>query len=335
MFTENSKLFKLANKAYYIYKRNNWMLDPSFFLADFDDVRIDRPIFLLGTQGGGLTLISRMLRRNEQVVSVTGDHRFWAGADEMQNVLEPILAPSLTGIKRKASESDIFGARREWVYATEQLLPDYRNTEQDATPECRQRFQKILKWVVKRHSHGKQGLRFIDKSQLYTVKASFIASLLETCDPKFILVTRDPYAMCYSRVNGTASLRNLDENFNFEQRLDFAAQHWANSMGCALEDKENLKNFIVVRFEDVLNNPEKHLKIICDHVELDFDKDMIPQPDHAIPFGSLRRDRWYPLRTEVNKRHLQKICPAHVEIIAQRVGKYADQFGYDKPNGRS
>jgi hypothetical protein len=88
---------------------------------------------------------------------------------------------------------------------------------------------------------------------------------------------------------------------------------------------------MTVRFEDMLNEPVRQLKAICDFVEIDFNIDMVPQPEHRLPFGSLRRDRWYPLRTEVNKRHLQKLQGEHVEIISQWCGKYADQFGYEKP----
>ena len=91
----STSLFIFMNRIYYLLKRESWVFDISRYLKNFNDVTIDRPIFLLGTQGSGLTLISRMLRRNKSAVSVTGNYRYWAGADEMKSVLGPILPVEL------------------------------------------------------------------------------------------------------------------------------------------------------------------------------------------------------------------------------------------------
>jgi len=76
------KPLEALNLLWYLWKRNNWMLNPRSWFGRFEEAEIDRPIFLLGVQGGGLTLLSRMLRRHPQVVSVSGNHRYWSGADE-------------------------------------------------------------------------------------------------------------------------------------------------------------------------------------------------------------------------------------------------------------
>lgn len=328
--TRDGRLFGLSNRAYYAYKRNNWMLDPSRLIGDQSSVSIDRPIFLLGTQGGGLTLVSRMIRRNEQVVSVTGNHGYWAGADEMQNVLSAILPPTLTGLKHKAPPDEVFGTPREWLYATDRLLPAYRNTADDVTPEVQRKLENTLRWLIRRNARGARA-RFTDKSQLYTVKVSYIAKMLADYGPKFLLVVRNPYAMCIGRVERTASLRMLEGRLSFEERLELASQHWANSIACALEDGEKVDNFEIVRLEDVLKRPERELRKICDFLELEFNAEMMPQPHHRLPFGSERRDRWYPLREDVNERHLQQLKPEYVEIISGRCSDYADRFGYDRP----
>src|SRR6056297_2994992 len=108
-------MLKLINYIYYLYKRNNWLLDFSHFYKDFDDIKIDKPIFLLGVQGGGLTLISRTIRRQKNIVSVTGNNNYWYGADEMQNVLWPILPSQFTGIKHKFPSNKNFITPRGWL----------------------------------------------------------------------------------------------------------------------------------------------------------------------------------------------------------------------------
>ena len=85
----SNKLLAKIEYAGYIYKRNNWIVDPRWLRSDCfqEEFSLNSPVFLLGTQGGGLTLVSRMLRRNREVVSVTGNNGYWSGADEMQAVL--------------------------------------------------------------------------------------------------------------------------------------------------------------------------------------------------------------------------------------------------------
>lgn len=86
------------NRLYYHWKRGRWIIDHRTYLGNYENMPIDRPIFLLDVQCGGLTLVSRMLSRQPSVVSVTGNYRYWSGADEMHTVLDPILPAELTGL---------------------------------------------------------------------------------------------------------------------------------------------------------------------------------------------------------------------------------------------
>lgn len=326
-------ILKTANFTCYAYRRNNWMFDLSRFLNDFSQVRVEKPVFLLGTQGGGLTLISRMLRRNPAVISVTGNHRYWAGADEMQNVLGPILPPALTGITHQAPPDELFDTPRGWLYATDQLIGKYRCDEKDAQESDARRFQRIIRWIVSRYSSGTAGVpRFVDKSQLYTVKVSYLNALLEGTDPRFVLITRNPYAICYRSVDRARSLQRLADRFTFQERLSLAAQHWANSMEYALSDRDKVKHFLILRFEDFLNDPQDQLLKLCEFIDLEYRETMLPQEDDQFPAGTLRKSRWYPLRADVNKKYLERIDKGSVEIIGNRCQTYAEQFGYVPPS---
>jgi len=54
----------------------------------------------------------------------------------------------------------------------------------------------------------------------------------------------------------------------------------------------------MVWFEELLQESEKTLQQICEHVELEFLEDMLPAAQHKILFGSRFRDRWYPLSSK-------------------------------------
>lgn len=329
--SRQDKILNLFNETYYIFKRNNWMLDIKRYFNNFGNIEIDRPIFLLGTHGGGLTLVSRMLRRNQQVVSITGNSKYWSGADEMQVVFGSILPTELSGIKHNLPPHPIFGAPRGWLYATDELIKYYRKSEKDFNINSKKKLEKIIRYSIYRHATNKNNSRFTDKSQVFTVKVSFINKLLEEYNPMFILITRNPYAICFRSAMGKAGgLKAIEDKFNFNERLAFAAEHWANSMKYALIDKKKIKHLLIIRFEDILKEPEKYLKKICNFLELEFNNEMLPQPKHTMPFGSKFRDRWYPLRPDVNQIYLNEIKREHIEIIASRCEKYANIFDYEK-----
>ena len=59
-----------------------WDLKPVISLRKISyklkDINVNKPIFILGTQGGGLTLISRILHRHPDTVYCSGNSKFWA-----------------------------------------------------------------------------------------------------------------------------------------------------------------------------------------------------------------------------------------------------------------
>jgi len=320
------------NLLYYAIKRNSWVLDPLSYFGDFSNVEVNSPVFLLGTHGGGLTLVSRMLRRNERVVSVSGNHKYWSGADEMAVVLGSILPFELGGIKHNLPDHPYFKDTTAWVYASDELISRYRLRARDATSSLRQTFLRILRWRIFRHAQNPAEAQFTDKSQVYTVRASFIAELLSHEDPRFILVTRDPYVLAYRAPDKAAALRGLPPSFSRMEKIRIAAQHWNNSMEAALEDGENITHFSVIRFEDMLRNPKKCLHHICEVTAVEFSSDMLPSMDDHVPFGSRYRDRWYPLRENVNAKYYRKMDPKHVEEISKVCGETAEKLGYHEPD---
>jgi len=121
-------------------------------------------------------------------------------------------------------------------------------------------------------------------------------------------------------------MERLKKRLSFKERLEICAQHWANSIRCALEDRD--EDMLVVRFEDLLQGPERVLREICEHVELDFYEDMLPAPYHKIPFGSRFWDRWYPLSLDRALHYIERATPEELEIVERRCGSLARALGY-------
>lgn len=326
----------LANSAWYHWRRSNWLVDPRRWLADYADVPIDRPIFMLGNQGGGLTLIGRMLRRHHEVVSISGDHTYWAGADEMQRVMELRLPKTLKLARlpyQVEAQHDRLTAPRSWSYATDALLPAYRNTADDLTEEDAETFRHLIREALHRHGKGRAGLRFFDKSQVYTVKLSYLHAILQDANPYYILITRDPYVACYRAAQGKAiDMARYAATMSLEERVALCAEHWSNAMRCVLEDGAAVPRFKVMHFEQFLTDPAASLQELCAFLDLTYSDDLLPQPHHTVPFGSRFRDRWYPLRLGVNRSYLTEMPPHLIELIADRCAPIAEQLGYETPS---
>ncbi|MEM7392577.1 MAG: sulfotransferase [Verrucomicrobiota bacterium] len=311
------------------FRRNTyWRIHPARFLPSTDRVEIKDPVFLLGLQGGGLKILSRILRRHPAMISVSGNHRYWCGPDEMQDTLNDILPDGLCDIERNTRDHPFFGTERDGVYATDLLLPEYRQTADDYTPEKGEKFLRALKLVSA--MHGRHA-RFTDKSQLFTICVSLIDRILEGSRPRFVLITRDPYVSCYRFAKYAGPYQALD--IPFEEKLTLAAQQWSNSNNAALEDGEKVDRFAWFRFEDFSESPEPFLETLCEEIELDFRPDvMIPRADDMIPLGCGIHAKWYPIRKDTNQKYLDEIEPEHVDVIDAVCGPLAERFNYPKPS---
>src|SRR5262249_51437934 len=141
------------------------------YLRSVNRVPLDRPIFVLGTQGSGGTIVGRCLRRSPSVVSCSGNSDYWTGTDEMATVRNRMarLPVSLWGSKHRADvDSTVFAA--DQLYAANELLPAYRRTAADATRTDSARFARILREHLAVYAHDSGHARFVDKTHAYTVK---------------------------------------------------------------------------------------------------------------------------------------------------------------------
>jgi hypothetical protein len=311
-------------KWHYILNRWRWDIRPLF--QDIDSVYIDSPIFLLGTQGGGLTLVSRILRRSPEVVTIHADSRYWKGPDEMQLHFGEKLPEELrlrhSSIRKKMGVSETF------EYATNENLKYFRKTADDVTPEVKRRFERLLREIINRNSCNAVKARFLDKSQSFTIKVSFLAQLLEQWKPYFVLITRNPFAICLRE----ARKYNSDKSHysNAEEKLRAACQHWTNSFRIACNDGENLKRFRVWRFEDILVNPHCKIGEICEFTEIHFTSSMLPQPDETYPIPYLIDNKWYPIKKNINNKYIKSITEKEVGIIRETCNDLLAKFDYSE-----
>ena len=327
--TSGSRTRDVAIKAIRLYRRDRWRYSLRRRLRSVDEIPLDRPIFFLGVQGGGETIVGRCLRRNRAVVSMSGNSSNWTGIDELGAVRNRMarLPTSLWGCKfRDDVEHPQFGPNHNSVYACDDLLPAYRKTAEDAGEASGERYRRLLREHIAVYARDPQHARFFDKTHTNTLKLPLLAEYLRGCDPFFVLVVRNPYSWCYRAV------RRKRPDYRVplapEEELRLAAEHWTNSYRIALEDARHVPNVTVVRFEDFVADPERLVRGLSAFVGLEFDEAMVPRAGDRFPFATLPGDRkWYPLFPDP---WLAKVTDEDAAVIASECEPLASELGYER-----
>jgi hypothetical protein len=325
--TSGSRVRDVAIKAARVYERDRWRWSVRRRLPRVDEIPLDRPIFFLGVQGAGETLVGRCLRRSSAVVCMSGSSDHWTGIDELGVVRNRMarLPRSLWGCKHRTDlDHPLFGPDQSSVYACDSLLPRYRGRAEDADEDEARRFRRLLREHIAVYAHDPQHARFLDKTHTFTLKVPLLAAYLRDCDPRFVLVVRNPYSWCHRAVRRKPP--SLRVPLGPDELLPIVAEHWANSYRIALEDASETGRLTVVRFEDFVADPEATVRRLCAALELEFEEAMVPRAGDTMPFATLPGDRkWDPLYPD---SWLDDVTDREAAIVERRCGVLAERLGY-------
>lgn len=296
---------------------------------------VDRPVFLLGTQSGGLTLIARTLRRHQDTVYCSGNRYFWAGRDEMQNVGWDYLHPQAR-LRNRGADMDLksdFGDYASQLYACDALVDKFRVSKKDISPEAVDSLRKLVSKYVSTYGLGIRRPRFIDKSQSFSIKVPLILEAFP--DAKFVLVSRNPYAFAFGR-SRQQHVQAAEDKFGFQsspkQLLQLRAEHWRNTFAIALESLRG-HEFLQLRLEDFLEDPAGRLGELMEFIGLsDSPQAILPKSDDFFPPGSVSTTKWFPLETSPNEKYLAQLPARSLKEISPIVQTMAEHFGYELPS---
>ncbi len=317
---------------HFYYKSLPW-LTPRRFRHPLSDIDIIKPIFLLGTQGGGLTLLSRILHRSQNAVYCNGNADFWAGRDEMQNVGFRHLPKELR--LGTAGDYDIIHPEASnaggFLYATDECFDDFRLTEKDYTPENAFKIRNLIKTYIRAYAKDIQAARFIDKSQSYSLKVPWLKKCFP--DAKFVIFSRNPYAICSRNLSN--EVERIQKGWNRpnltqERLLSLKSQHWLKTFETLFSDLKK-EEHVFMPFETFLENPKDSLKTILNYCELPWDENLLPAKHHTVPRGSVSLEKWFPMQKVPNQKHLEGLNDLHKDIIASIVNPLAKTMGYKIP----
>jgi hypothetical protein len=280
-----------------------------------------------------------MLHRNERVVTIGGGRTFWTGHNEMdKHCIRPLpdeLTLSSPGFqsptfkdhdRRCGEEHEVFGRERSWVYANDEMIEQYRKTKQDWSPSVESITKKRIKESIRAYATNLDEARFLDMSQTFSLKLP----LLDTMFPgaKIVVQTRDPYVLCWREATQN-NYRYWRKKPPFERRLELAAEQWRNTYRILSEDLKTLKkDAITIKFEELIADPERELRRATTHVQLDYHEDMVPREHHTLPLGSGEAFKWYPIRSDANKKYEEEMTEEARSIVSCELEGIGERYGY-------
>ena len=319
-----------------------WDLKPFISLRKIsqklNDINIKKPIFILGTQGGGLTIISRILHRHPDTVYCSGNSKFWASSDEMHQrafyKLPKVLRLSPPRGSNGVSDfyNEDLGFFRSFCYASNSLFKNYKLDEDDYIEEDAIIFKNLIREYIRAYSINKtSSARFVDKSQSYTLKIPWLLKCFP--DAKLILVTRNPYALCKGRSLDIhlKKLYTSNKKHTSEDLLRINCEHWKNTYDKALKDLKG-RHYLSFKFEDFLEEPLKFLNPLLNYCELENYEDLLPNKNQKFPAGSISQEKWFPLQKDPNKKYLDQLSKKEKIIISNIVDNVASKFQYFPPD---
>ena len=319
-------MLAMLARAQGIAERHYWhslpRITPRRLTTRLPSIAIDKPIFFLGTQGGGLSLISRMIRRHKDVVSCSGNSLYWHGTDELQNHEFESLPKSLrlgSTNPRVRGTSDvthpIFGHNLSNLYADDSLVEHFRY----GAEKYNETDKDIIYNLMRRHIRAYQRTtapRYCDKSQSYTLKIPFLLKCFP--DAKLVLVSRNPYALCFGRSNA-----------NSRNDLTAKCRHWVNSFKIAFGDLKGKEHYFI-RFEDFTKDPSNQLDSLLSFLELDKQADLLPSPATRLPKGAFSTEKWYPIESDPNMKYLVELGRDvdRIDIMREILEPLSGSLGY-------
>jgi hypothetical protein len=265
-----------------------------------------KPIYIVGYPHGGLTLLSKMLRQGDAFA--WGEGNPLSAGDEGHNRMFSYLPEPLRNPEGLGGGC--------WRYGTDALVIQNYHTETDVTQFDKLKYAELLDKVYSKHSAGH---RLIDKSQPYMIKTRYVQEIVRPAESYFICVLRNPYSIGYQPIAHANWFKGITSP---TLRGILGCQNIINNYRIFMNDKKRLKNWIIVRYEDIVLNTETILKTVCDYIDLEFKEEMIPHPpNHA---------KWYPIQENMVNQHRKISTEDHDKRIEETCAEIIETFNYEK-----
>jgi len=237
----------------------------------------DRLIFLIGSPRSGSTLLQRMIGSHSEVFSPAEPH-----------ILTPLAHLGYYHNVERAPYDHLNAAVSQRQYV--QTLP---GGEADYLDACRAYTDVLYQRRLEAEGAG----YLLEKTPAYALVLDFLVKLYPKAH--YVVLTRHPIAVWSSFVDSF-----FEGDYHAAHNHNRLLERYVPAVAWML--RERPVPFVHVRSEEVVREPEKHLRRICEHVGIGFEEGMVEYGRHkhdetgrGDPVNVQRHDR--PMTKSVAK----------------------------------
>ena len=204
-------------------------------------------------------------------------------------------------------------------YYCPELVPLLKDVEAEDYSEF---FEKLLN--LGKRVYGNPGVEFVGCKN--TFSEQFVSPLINTYpNIKIIQIVRDPRAVIASQ--------NKSKDGCYP--LMFALRQWRKSMAYALENVGKKDNFLLVRYEDFVDNPEKEARRICSFLGVDYEEKMVDVGAYRGKKGEeWKQNSSFGSSQEITKKFSEKwreiLNEKQVQFVEDLCDVEMKSFGYER-----
>lgn len=287
------------------------------------------PVFIIGGSRTGSEMLKTMLSVSPTLDFV--DELFLRCPRWLHRDLDSLLRASLgreamSCDSRRVLEILFSGEPYGWVWgrASEKFDREVLSRELEAGPID---LKRIFDGLMAAHAarSGKQG-----RGAKFPMHYSYSRQLVDWYpDCKLLHTTRDPRAVYASQAN-----KYVKADDPFSTRAWMKARQFVHiNLQVAWTARvhrqlKGLKNYRLVRYEDVVRHPEREIRRICEFLDVDFQRDMLSPNQYGSSYGKIRgREGVDPSSLEAWRERITPTTAALLRVLHPVAWR---RFGYGR-----
>jgi len=146
-------------------------------------------------------------------------------------------------------------------------------------------------------------------------------------NPKYIYLYRDPRDVTLSFTKAVIG----------EKHPYFIAKQWNELQELCIEQMNSLstKSIFPISYENLLANPEKIVKKLCQFLDIDFSQNMLnfhtsKEAERSAKSSSLWENLSQPIKSNNSKKFMNELTTEEIKIIESITGNVMDSLGYER-----
>ncbi|MCF8276804.1 MAG: sulfotransferase [Flavobacteriales bacterium] len=297
-----------------------------------------KPIFILGAHKSGTTLLRNLLSGHPDLFVVPFESHFFQLTD--RNVDYEYRKNTAKGLSKKQIEQNLV----DWIktsneavdpmgdtFVTGKLdLDRFKNSislsENDST---KQMFEKYMESIHQSLSSGllPDSKRVVEKS---VENAEFAIELSEMFpDARFIHIVRNPYSNFVS----LRKYKSVGVGFPLLNRM---VKTFRNSYHYLFENQKYIKNYKVVRYEDILSQTESTMQSISEFLNIEF-LPILLRPSHlgeSWGGNSTTGEQFEAVSDKHADRWKNDLLPIEIACANEVAGLVLQEYEYERLSSR-